>query len=254
MAKMHELLAAEANLQGLWNGIREETLKVFDRPDAFTKLVTTKKHFEESNSHLDVTETKDLTTTVKDRLSYALTGAFVKHTDLQLQKDATNADAKADLVVGQTVIAKDIPATTLLHLEKELAQVRQMILKVPTLQAGPVWQKDENTGLYATAEAKVTFTTKKTVRPIVLVPATEHHPAQVDKVSEDIPIAKIEKHEWSGMLSSVEKAELLGRVDALLVATKKARQRANNVEVKKVRMGRSIADFILNGSLTDAEE
>lgn len=247
MPKMHEILAAEPNVAGAWGAMKDETLRVFDRADAFVRVTTTKKHFAEEDSKLDTTETKDNTTTVAERVSYLLSRSFAKHLDLQLQKDATNQQAKADLVVGGQTLAKDVPAQTLLLLEKELTAIRQVLLKAPTLQSGPVWIRDEGNGLYVTKEPQVTFSTKKTIRPVILVQATEHHPAQVDRVSEDVPVAKIEKVTWSGALSSAEKAAIVGRVDALIVAAKKARQRANNTEASKARIGAAVADFILGG-------
>lgn len=246
MTKMHEIIAAEPSVTAAYNNIREETLKVFDKPDHFLRTTTTKTHFDSEQSRLDVTETKDMVTTVKDRMKYMLEGSFTRYVDIQLQKDATNQVAKADLVVNGQAVLKDVPATMLLQLEKELAKLREVVAKAPTLQPGPVWVKDEGVNLFVT-DLPVTFTTKKTMRPVVLVEATDKHPAQVEKVSEDVPVAKVDRRVWSGMLTSVEKSEILGRLDVLLVAAKKARQRANGADVIKSKIGKTLTDFILNG-------
>lgn len=246
--KLHELIATEPSVTARFNAMREETLKVFGRPEAFIKSVTTKKHFDEESAKLDVTETKDLTTTVSERLKYLLTETFSQFVDVQLNKDATNQTANADLVVNGVVLAAGLPATTLLDLEKELASIRNVIIHAPTLSAGPVWIKDENEGLYVTKDPKVTFSTKKTMKPVVLVPATDRHPAQVEKIMEDVPVAKIEQTVWSGMLTSVEKAEILERVDSLIIAAKRARMRANSTEATDRKIGRVVADYVLTGA------
>jgi hypothetical protein len=46
------------------------------------------------------------------------------------------------------------------------------------------------------------------------------------------------------MITPARKSELLDRIDKLLRAVKKARQRANGTEVVKVNVGKSIMDFI----------
>lgn len=246
--KLHEIIAAEPNVTGVFNSMREETLKVFDKPDNFLRIVQEKKHFNEEDTRLDTSETKELVTTVKDRLNYLLNKSFSNYLDLQITKDATNQVAKADLVVGDTVVAKDVPGTMLLQLEKELKSIRELVLKAPTLQAGPVWVTDPNEpNLMVVEQPKVTFTTKKTMKPVILVQATDKFPAQVEKVNEDVAVAKIETKTWSGMLTSKEKAEILSRVDALLVAAKRARQRANSAEVVRTKIGKAVADFILSG-------
>lgn len=248
MAKLHELIASEPNVTAVFNSMREETLKVFGKPDNFTKTVTTKSYFDEENRKLDTVETKDMVTTVQERLRYFLSKSFTRYVDLQLRKDKTNQHARADLVVAGKTLAKDVPATMLLQLEKELAHIRSVLLQAPTLQSGPVWVRDESEGLFVTLEPQVSFSTKKSMRPVILVEATKEHPAQVEKVTEDVPVAKVERKVWSGMITSREKADMIGRVDALLVAAKRARQRANSQEADKSSIGSSIVDYILSGS------
>lgn len=248
MGKMHELIAAESSIAATYNSMKDETAKVFDKPDAFIRETTVVTYFDDADSNLNTVETKELTTTVVDRLEYFLSGSFVSYLDLQLNKDLTNQSAMADLEVDGKAIATAIPATMFLQLEKELVTLRNVVLRAPTLAPGSVWEKEENEdNLFRTSEPKITFRTKKTVRPIVLVPPTDKHPAQVDKINEDVPVAKIEKRTWSGMLSSSQKAEYLERIDTLLVAVKKARQRANGVEASRAKIGKTIADYILSG-------
>lgn len=246
--KLHELIAAEPSVAAVFNQMKEETFKTFGKPDMFIKKVTTKRHFSEDDQRLDTEEVKEATTTVLERLRYTLEKSFSNYLDIEAQMDSTNTVAKADLVVGDQTLLKDVPAATLLQFEKDFKAIRDMVLAAPTLAPGKEWIPDPQTeGLFKAASPDVTFATRKTMRPVILYPATDKHPAQVEKVNEDIPVAKVETMTWSGMMTSKQKAEMLARIDALVVAAKKARQRANSTEVKKVKVGRTITNFILNG-------
>lgn len=252
MAKMHELLAAETNVNAVYNAMLEETLKVLEKPDHFTRVVAAKEFFNTEESHLNQTETKDMVTTVTDRLGYFFGRPFINMMDTSLQKDATNQIAKADLVVNGEVLLKEVPATALLAWESKFDALRRVLLKVPTLPPGPVWEEDPNEdNLWRTKEPQVTFTTKKTMKPVILHEATKEHPAQVEKVFEDVPVAKVTKTVWSGMWTSSQKADALARLDTLLIAIKKARQRANRTEVLKPKAGQILANFILRGPEAD---
>jgi len=166
--------------------------------------------------------------------------------DVIASKDATNQTAKADVILPDgTVLITGVSATTLLSLESKLQEARSVIEATPTLPSGIIWNFDANEGLFRAAEDKVTFATKRTMKPVVLYDATDKHPAQVKEVQEDVPVAKITVSTSSGMLTSVRKSELLGKIDVLLRAVKAARQRANSTEVVDQKIGRTIFDYIL---------
>jgi hypothetical protein len=86
---------------------------------------------------------------------------------------------------------------------------------------------------------------------VTLSHATKEHPAQVEKVGEQVNVGKITETVYSGMWTSAQKADILNRVEALLRAFKKARQRANRVDIKDVRAGRKLAEFILSGPTSE---
>ncbi len=248
MAKLHEVLAVESGLQTAAKKINEETIRTFDKKDEhFVGTTREVKHFAEEDQKLDTSETKAMVTTVFDKLLYTV-GANVRALDAYLQKEATNQKASADIVVGDQTLATAVPATVLLGLETKLAELRAVYEKIPTLAPGPTWVADKARraagGVWRADSPDVTFRTRKTIKPVVMSPATEHHPAQVQAVSEDVPVARITTQHWSGMISSAEKSDLLGRIDQLLRAVKRARQRANNTEVEKRTIGKVLFDFL----------
>lgn len=248
MAKLHEILAVEQGLQTAARKINEETIRTFDKKDEhFVETTRTVTHFAEEDQKLDTSESKAMVTTVFDKLLYTV-GSNVRALDAYLQKEATNQKAVADIVIDDKVLATAVPATVLLGLETKIAELRAVYEKIPTLAPGPTWEVDRDRrktgGVYRSESPDVTFRTKRTVKPVVMAPATEHHPAQVQAISEDVPVARITTQHWSGMITSAQKSDLLGRIDRLLRAVKRARQRANSTEVEKRHIGKVLFDFL----------
>lgn len=87
--------------------------------------------------------------------------------------------------------------------------------------------------------------TEKDTLHKVLTQATDKHPAQIEKWTVDVPVARIETTHVSGMWTPAKKAEVLARVDKLLNAVKKSRQMANTVETQKLKVGGKIINYIL---------
>lgn len=188
---------------------------------------------------------KELDTTVDAKLAYQKEH-IIRYLDAVLQKELTNTTAKADLVVDGKTITKDLPATFLLGLETKLKHIREVYAVIPTLQPGVKWEKDEDKGkgVYVTANPEETYQTEKIIEPVVLYEATKEHPAQVKEAAKTIKTGKYKREVWSGMLSPAEKSIILGKIDKLIRATKKARQRANATEVIKATVAKEIFSFI----------
>lgn len=254
MPKLHEVLAVESGLQTAAKKINEETVRTFDKKDEhFVETTRSVAHFADEDTKLDTAETKAMVTTVFDKLLYTA-GSNIRALDAYLQKEATNQKASADLIVGDQTLDTAVPATVLLGLETKLAELRAVYEKIPTLAPGPTWLADLDRraggGVYRSQNPDVTFRTRKTIKPVILAQPTEHHPAQVQAISEDVPVAKITTQHWSGMITSAQKSDLLGRIDRLLRAVKRARQRANSTEVEKRQIGKTLFDFIHAGIVT----
>jgi pheromone shutdown protein TraB len=94
----------------------------------------------------------------------------------------------------------------------------------------------------------VTFKTKKDIEFKVAYDATKEHPAQVVPVDITVNVGKFTTKKWSGKLSSLEKAKILTRLDALIKATKRARMRANEVKVDtNAKIGEKLLNYIHRG-------
>ena len=250
--KLHELIAVEGELEGTAKKIMEETAAVFSKkPELFigaTRQIKMQSDTPEARLQ-EISEDQELTTTVGEKLDY-LRGSLVRYWDAVYQKESTNQMATADLVVDGKVVAAKLPATFLLGMETRLKALRAVYEQIPTLPIGKSWIVDtghEHKGVFVVKDDDVRVRTQKLTKPVVLYEATKEHPAQVKELTEDVPVGQVITRTWSGMISAADKSDLLGRIDTLVRACKKARQRANSTEVTKVMIGRTMLDFINTG-------
>lgn len=237
MGKLHELLAAEKTPTAAWNAVREDTLKKFKNPTHFYEghsksLKMIAETPENAAVEAQAREEKPVTTTVLETLDYAL-DLFAKAEDLQVQKNVTNAHARADVVFRGEAVFTGLPVDELLGLEARLAKLREVYEAAPTLDATRHWARktDLGVGVWEVKFPEDTTKTEKRVTPVILAPATDKHPAQVDKVTVDAVVGKFTMIRRSGAVTALQKAEAIKLVDELIVAVKAARMRANETEV-----------------------
>jgi hypothetical protein len=248
VSKLHEILAVEGDLEGLYKRILEETKTTFDKKTdhfiGFHKRCEMFDAGEQTKAPDD--EHKELVTTVYKKLDY-LAEHVTRYLDCVLQKETTNQLAKADIVLDNKLLAKDVPVGFLLGLETKLKAIRLVIESAPTLQPGVAWERDVTLGddIYKAKYPETKVKTAKTFMHKVLVAPTDKHPAQVEKWEEQVPVGKYITDFVCGMISPAEKSILLGRTDKLLQAVKQARQRANMEEVTQANIGNQIFTYIL---------
>jgi len=251
-AKLHQILAVEADLEGKYKRICEESKKTFGKPAMFTghhrKLVSF-----DDNAPDFPEENQAMGTTVNERIEYTAK-SITKYFDALLHKESTNQIAVADLTVQGTLIAEKIPATFLLALESRLKYVRGVYESIPTLPTGTEWRIAEDKGgdifdmVHPEEKLKTELVFKSQVITKAEFPPTgsagDSIPAHVEKWQEQTPVGKFVKNIWSGMITTARKAELLSRIDSLIRETKMARQKANSTEVVNNNIGQSIMNFI----------
>lgn len=247
-AKLHSVLAVEASLESKAKKLALETLKTFKKQGLFKGLTRTLLMFDPEESRLNTTESVKLETTVDEVVKY-ITPHIANYWDAVLQKDATNQTAIADLVVGDAVIAKDIPATFLLGLEKKLQAFRLILEEMPTLPPSVVWELDpqQEPGVFVNKNDDTQIKTTKDVQPRVLYEATKEHPAQVEKLNVTRNIGTYTTRNWCGMLTPLKKAQRLNRLDKVLEGVKLARARANEALLIDSHIGSTVINFILEG-------
>lgn len=166
--------------------------------------------------------------------------------DLVVTQDAGNQKATADIVTadGRTV-AKDVPVTTLLFLEKQLEDLKKFYATLPTLDPAKPWRADDGNSCYRTEVTKTR--TKRIKMPIVLYAATDKHPAQTQLVEEDKIVGDYTTVEFSGAVPVAVRQALLDRIATLKDAVVVAREKANQTPVEQRKLGESLFKFLHNG-------
>jgi len=255
--KLHEILVVEADRAGVAKKVMEEGINTFkSKADHFTGNIKTLKMFDDVRQENEGGEVSrsEIVDTVISKLAYVL-GPVTKHYDVVLSKELTNQKATADLIVDGTTIGEGLPATFLLGLESKLKEVRKVVEVIPTLQPGIIWEKDpaQKPGILRRKYSEETMKSEKEIKHKVLVPPTfpkdgesgQSLPAQIESYPDTKNVGKYTVQSWNSMISVHDKSEMLGKVDSLIRATKKARQRANDIEIETKKVGENIAKYIL---------
>lgn len=244
MANLHQLLAIKKEAKQRGNEIAGETKKALGSKHLFFGSLKTYQAFDESDGTNFPAEHEAMGYIVGEKLKW-----FGKNLgriiDIEYQIDRTNERASASIEVdGFTV--EDVPAPFLLDLIGFLEKIRNVYSGIPVLDSKYGWEADATAtlGVFKTSEPEVTFRSKKVLRHKVLVEATNQHPAQVEKWPEDTQVGQYTKRMWSGALTASQKATILGRVDQLLDASKRALSAANNAEHDRGKIAESLFDFL----------
>lgn len=248
MPKMHELLAVESDAIQVADKLLEEASTTFSkRPDHFRGQTKATTYLSADRQGENTATSKEIVTTVDDKLNHLAKG-LVRLYDVLVQRDSTNQLAKADVTIGGKVLLKDVPGIFLLSMEQRLKALRGVLEAVPTLEPAVAWSedKDKGDGIYRSPSVP-SFKTEKVMQVLTLAAPTDKHPAQVEKYSSDVSVARVETVDFSGMWSVARKAEVLDRLDSLLYGIKQARMRANLQEVVPVNVGQTLLDFVLKG-------
>jgi hypothetical protein len=255
VVKLFELLAVEAGMKKTFNTLITEAVGTFKGAGHFLGFSKRTLHFAADEQNKDKVDTKVVDETVGAKLDF-VGGTVTKVFDLEYQLSRADQHAKSDLVLDGVTIAKDVPVLWFLGMEARLQQLRTMYEAIPTHAPGIRWvadtEQDSKGRVYRAAVDTEGFVTRKEMRVKVLTPATDKHPAQVDKWMEDLAIAKVVTTAWTGTISPAEKSDILGRVDALLQACKAARQRGNTVEAPKDKIGADLVAFLHAGTMPAA--
>jgi hypothetical protein len=163
--------------------------------------------------------------------------------DLTLTKDEANTKARADVKVGDTVIASDVPVTNLLFLEKQLNLILAALRTITVLDPNYTWMLDPATNTWVT-EPVATLSTDKVEVPLVLYEATKEHPAQVKTTVKDVPVGTWTQRKFSGAIQRARKDQLIERCNDLIAAVKSAREEANSITVVDRQVGAAIFEYL----------
>lgn len=163
--------------------------------------------------------------------------------DVTAVQEWGNCVAKANVVVDGEVLLEDVPVTYLLFLEKQLSDLMTFAQKLPVLDPTEHWEWNASQDLFATQPSHQTRT-KKITRFVTAYEATEHHPAQIKEVTEDVFVGTWQTLKYASALPAKRVNEIVMRVEKLQKAVKFAREQANCQEVEERRLGKKVFDFL----------
>lgn len=241
--KLHELLAVEQDRKHKANQALGEAKKTFTKNDPhFDGMLKHYVSFEEDADQVP-DETKEIVTTVKQKLDECMK-ILVASIDASISKEETNAAgvAKAELKIDNQSFG-EFSATSLLALEGHLNRLQDLYASLPVLDQTRKWDFDVQTNVFRTPE-EVKFRSVKRPKVVVKYEATKEHPAQTELLNLDIQVGKYETTYFSGKVTASQKKEMLDRIGKLLEATKIARSKANNAQVKNTKIAEEIFNYI----------
>jgi len=213
---LHELLAVEQGLAETGNRVQKETTKTLaSKRSLFEGLSKAHEIFNDEEQHLvQATEIKEVQDTVDNQLQYLGT-ELARYWDVGLQKEEANQRAKADIVVDGITLAIGVPSIVLLGMEKKLASLLETYNAIPTLDASKAWEEDPNynkRGVFRTKHERETQQTRVVKDWKEVSPATKEHKAQIVQDEKTEVIGKYIISEFSGAISSLDKAERIQRL------------------------------------------
>lgn len=251
MARMCEIVAVAKGIKGEANKALTEIyhkLQAGQKGSTFDGLSRTYTKRKEDGEDLPA-EKKMPQWSVEQMLEEA-EQIFVNLTDTLYQLDLGNTEAFADITIGEgddtVTLAKHVPVTNLMALEKNLINLATTLGSIPVPDPGKSWKHDPATNMWV-ADATITFRTAKTQRALVLYPHSPEHPAQTQLVTEDINVGTWTSVEYSTRMMPQRKKEIQNRVTTLLHAVKKARERANQINAPKDKIGKILTDYVMRG-------
>lgn len=247
MPKLNQIVAIE---KGEKAAVNKETAPIFHAAKnaaLFHGLTRTYEPVDEDGEKFP-DESAKVQWTV-DALLKDFAKAAARQLDVTSTKEFANTKAFADVKLADgTVIASQLPVSFLLQLEKFLQQeVRGLVVSLPTLDPAQNWSASdsERAGISETEEIK-RGKTRKVTEPLVLAPATDKHPAQVQLVNKDVLAGYWTEKKFSGAVSAARKQELIERVDALINAVKFAREEANSIEVADKKVAADVFGYLFS--------
>lgn len=241
MAKLNQIIAIEKGVKNTAFQELTEAHHQLQKPTLLSGISRTYRPKDEEGEQLppESTRVQVRAEEIVRTTAETLTRLF----DVTATKEWANCDAKGDVIVDGTVLLKDVPATYLLFLEKQLVDMHTFVKKLPVLDASETWTFDAGSDSFAT-EPVQTVKTKKIPRNHVKAESTEHHPAQVEVYYEDVTVGYWRTVKFSGALPAKRVNDLLERVEKLQTAVKFAREEANSLEVTDQKIGAKVFQYL----------
>lgn len=185
-------------------------------------------------------------TRVQQRATQVIKGVqkyLVSLFDVVATKDYTNCVAKADITIDGKILLPAVPATYILFLEKQLAELLNFAKKLPVLDPAFSWQYDQTSDCWSTPPVE-TVRTKKIKKSQTVFEGNQHHAPQFLVWDEDKKAGTWSTIHYSGAMQQSEINAIIERIEKLQKAVKFAREAANRQEVTQQHMGETVLHYL----------
>jgi hypothetical protein len=235
----------------------DEIYHTFQRADLFTGLHKEHEPFEETDPATghqinlkQPTQEKRIQADAQELLLRAQK-ALTRRFDVTATQDTANTLARADVIVGDRTMLRDVPVSHLLWLEGEFTHMLTVFGAIPTRSLAEDWKEDTSLPLgRRRTDAEIVPSTRKVTEFRVIVPATDKFPAQVSPpIASDVHSGNYRTIKYTAALPIAKKNLLTDRVVELLEAVKQAVVRANHQHINDVHEGEIIFNYLLDGVL-----
>lgn len=239
--QLHKIIAVEKTVKTATENAFTSAYHLAQKPDQFAGLTKVYRPLIEDDVVLPG-ERKLIQARVSDLVD-GVQAALIRQFDLTATKDTANGNAKADITLNGTVVARNVPVTTLLWIEKRLVDIKTFVSKLPVLDPSDTWDFDADNGYYASAPLK-TMRQVKEAKFITVAKATDKHAEQVVRETEDVFKGEWTTTKLSAAIPATRRDQLLTQVDEMIVAVKLAREEANSISVDDVRIGTEVIGYM----------
>lgn len=245
--KLHEVVAIRKGVKSRTYGELTELFRKAQRSELYGGMTRTYVSKDDDGEQFPAEDKK--VQAVAEEVLRKVRKLRAAYFDIEATQEYGNLQARQDVVVDGQVVLADVPVTLLIFLEKELNDLRTFVEAMPGLDESKTWTADPNSRLFR-SETAVSHKTKKVQRPIVLYDAVikedQALPAQTQLITEDVVIGHWHTTYLSGALPQPRKEKLLERIEDLRNAVKRARSRANDLEVEKKEIAGPVFRFLFD--------
>lgn len=167
--------------------------------------------------------------------------------DAVLNQEEADQAAVGDLVVHDSILARSLPVTYLLWLDKWLGEVEQVVRAIPVLDPAQRWEPDSTEfGMYSAPVVR-TARREKTMQVITKFAGNAQHPPQTELVPAEVVTGYWSQRSVSGALPRASRDALLSRVATLRAAVAQAREDANSTEIEPRHISAAILGYLADG-------
>ena len=241
MAKLNQIIAIEKSVKSQSFQELTEAHQSLQKPALLAGISRTYRPKDEEGEQLPPESTR-VQLKAQDVIRET-TASLTRLFDVTATKDWANCVAKADVVVDGRTLLRQVPATYLLFLEKQLVDLHTFVKKLPVLDASEAWSFDASTGRLCDGACADAQDEEDAAQPCQ--GGGDREASRAGRgVLRGRHCRLLAHGEILGALPAQRGNELLPACERLQEAVKFAREEANSIEVEDQKVGAAFFDYL----------